>query len=91
MDIILKKNEAEINENVAMGLLGIWGLVLFVDLLCWSDVFDIYFDMTVVLLVAAVVTLVIPAVMILKFHFYHLLLLQQLLHAISLFYELLFL
>ena len=71
MDIILKKNEAEINENVAMGLLGIWGIVLFVDLLCWSDVFDIYFDMTVVLLVAAVVTLVIPAVMILKFHFYH--------------------
>ena len=54
-----------------MGLLGIWGIVLFVDLLCWSDVFDIYFDMTVVLLVAAVVTLVIPAVMILKFHFYH--------------------
>ena len=71
MDIILKKNEAEINENVAMGLLGIWGIVLFVDLLCWSNVFDIYFDMTVVLLVAAVVTLVIPAVMILKFHFYH--------------------
>lgn len=71
MDIILKKNEAEINENVAMGLLGIWGIVLFVDLLCWSDVFDIYFDMTVVLLVAAVVTLVMPAVMILKFHFYH--------------------
>lgn len=71
MDIILTKNEAEMNENVARGLLGIWGIVLFVDVLCWSGIFDIYFDMTVVLLVAALVTLVIPAVMILKFHFYN--------------------
>lgn len=71
MDIIIKKNEAEINENVAKGLLGIFGIVLLVDLLCWGGVFEIYFDMTVVLLLAALVTLVVPAVMILKFHFYH--------------------
>ena len=71
MDIILKKNEAEINENVARGLLVLWGIVLLVDLLCWCKVFDIYFDMTVVLLLVSLVTLVVPAVMILKFHFYH--------------------
>lgn len=70
MEIILKKNEAEINENVAKGLLGIGGIVLLIDLLCWSGVFIIYFDMTVVLLLAALVTLVVPAVLILKFHFY---------------------
>lgn len=71
MEIIIKKNEAEINENVARGLLIIWGIVLLVDLLCWSGVFNIYFDMTVVLLLVSLVTLVVPAVMILKFHFYH--------------------
>ena len=70
MEIIIKKNEAEINENVANGLLGIWGVVLLVDVLCWSGVFDIYFDMTIILLLAASVTLVVPAVMIVKFHFY---------------------
>lgn len=71
MDIIIKKNEAEINEHVARGLLGIWGIVLMVDILCWSRVFDIYFDMTVALLLVSLVTLVVPAVMVLKFHFYH--------------------
>ena len=71
MDIIIKKNEAEINENVAKGLLGIWGIVFLIDLLCWGGIFKIYFDMTVVLLLVALVTLVTPAVMILKFHFYN--------------------
>lgn len=71
MDIILKKNEAEINENVAKGLLVVFGIVLLVDLLCWGGVFEIYLDMTVILLLAALLTLVIPAIMILKFHIYH--------------------
>ena len=71
MDIILKKNEAEINENAARGLLGIWGIVLLIDLLCWIGVFDIYFPMTIVLLLAGLVTLAVPAVMVLKFHFYN--------------------
>lgn len=71
MDIILKKNEAEINENVAKGLLVVFGIVLLVDLLCWGDVFDIYLDMTIVLLLTALITLVVPAIMILKFHVYH--------------------
>lgn len=71
MDIIIKKNEAEINENVAKGLLGVFGIILLIDLLCWSGVFDIYFDMTVILLLTALITLAVPAIMILKFHFYH--------------------
>ncbi len=71
MDYIIKKNEAEINENVAKGLLCIWGMVLLVDLLCWFGIFNIYFDMTVVLLVVSLVTLFAPAVIILKFHFYN--------------------
>lgn len=71
MDIIIKKNEAEMNENVAKGLLCIFGIVFLVVLLCWVGVFNIFFDMTVILLLVALVTLVVPAVMILKFHFYH--------------------
>lgn len=71
MDIIIKKNESEINENVAKGLLCIFGTVLLVDLLCWSGVFVIFFDMTVVLLLVALITLVVPAVMILKFQVYN--------------------
>ena len=65
MDYIIKKNEAEINENVAKGLLCIWGMVLLVDLLCWFGIFNIYFDMTVVLMVVSLVTLFAPAVIIL--------------------------
>lgn len=71
MDSIIKKNEAEMNENVAKGLLYICGIVLLVDLLCWCGVFDISFDMTVVLLLAALITLAVPAVIILKFHIYN--------------------
>lgn len=71
MDIILKKNEAEINEAVAKGLLVVFGMVLLVVIFCWIGIFDIYVDMTVILLMAAFITLVIPAIMILKCHFYH--------------------
>lgn len=71
MDIILKKNEAEINENAAKGLIVVFGLVLLVALFCWIGIFEIFIDMTVVMLFVAVVTLVIPAIMILKFHLYN--------------------
>lgn len=71
MDIIIKKNEAEMNENAAKGLLVILAIVLLVDLLCWSGVFNISFDMTVILLLTALVTLAVPAVMILQFHIYN--------------------
>ncbi len=53
MDIILKKNEAEINENVAKGLLVIFGCILLVAVLCWIGLFEIYFDMTVELLLSS--------------------------------------
>lgn len=71
MDILIKKNEAELNENAAKGLLGIGTIVLLIDLLCWCGVFQIYFGMTVVLLFSALITLAAPAVIILKLHFYH--------------------
>ena len=71
MDIIIKKNEAEINENVAKGLLGIWGIVLLICLLCWGGVFNISLKMTLELLVTAFITLVVPAVMVLRFHLYN--------------------
>lgn len=35
MDIILRKNEAEINENVAKGLLIVFACVFLTVLLCW--------------------------------------------------------
>ena len=56
---------------MARGLLGIGGIILLIDLLCWSGVFHIYFGMTVILLLVALVTLIVPAVMILKFHCYN--------------------
>ena len=62
MEPIIKKNEAEMNENVAKGLLCIWGIVLLVAVLCWAGVFNIYFGMTAVLLLAASVTLAVPSV-----------------------------
>ncbi len=71
MTLIIKKNEAEMNENVAKGLLYIWGIVLLVVLLCWGKIFNIAFDMTVILLTIASITLVVPAVVVLKLHFYN--------------------
>lgn len=70
MNMLLKKNEAEINENVAKGLLCVFGFVLLIAVLCWVKIFDIYTDMTVILVSVAFITLVIPAVMILKLHIY---------------------
>ena len=70
MEIVLKKNEAEINETVARGLLVVFGVVLLTYIFGWIGIFDIFPDMTIILLVAAFVTLVLPAVLILKFRFY---------------------
>lgn len=70
MEIVLKKNEAEINETAARGLLVVFGVVLLTDIFGWIGIFDIFPDMTIILLVAAFVTLVLPAVLILKFRFY---------------------
>lgn len=71
MDILIMKNEAEMNENAAKGLLAILAVVLSVVLLCWGGVFNIAFHMTVILSLTALVTLAVPAIMILKFHIYH--------------------
>lgn len=71
MEPIIKKNEAEMNENVAKGLLCIWAIVLLVAVLCWAGVFNIYDGMTAVLLLAASVTLAVPAVIILRFRIYN--------------------
>lgn len=59
------------NENVAKGLLCIWAIVLLVAVLCWAGVFNIYDGMTAVLLLAASVTLAVPAVIILRFRIYN--------------------
>lgn len=70
MEKVLKKNEAEINENVAKGLLWVFSCVLLVAIFCWIGIFDIYTEMTMIMLGVAFITLVIPAVMILKMHIY---------------------
>lgn len=70
METVLKKNEAEINENAAKGLLCVFAFVLLVAFFCWVGFFDIYTDMTVIMLTMSFITLVIPAVMILKMHIY---------------------
>lgn len=71
MDIILRKNEAEINESVAKGLLIVFACVFLTVLLCWVGIFDIRFSMTIIMLGVSVVTLIVPSILILKFHVYH--------------------
>lgn len=71
MNIILRKNEAEINESVAKGLLIVFACVVLTVLLCWVGIFDIRPGMTIIMFGVSVITLVIPAVLILKFHVYH--------------------
>lgn len=68
---ILRKNEAEINENVAKGLLIVFSCVLLTVFLCWIGVFDVYMNMTVIILVVSIITLIIPSFLILKIHVYH--------------------
>lgn len=71
VELILKKNEAEINENVAKGLLIVFSCVLWTVFLCWIGVFDIQVRMTLILLGVSIITLIIPSILILKVHIYH--------------------
>lgn len=71
MELILRKNEAEINENVAKGLLIVFCCVLLTALLSWIGVFDIYADMLMIILGVSAITLLIPSFLILKLHMYH--------------------
>ena len=71
MELILKKNEAEINENVAKGLLIVFSCVLLTVFLCWIGVFDIQVRMTLIILGVSIITLIIPSFLILKIHIYH--------------------
>ena len=71
MEPILRKNEAEINENVAKGLLIVFSCVLLTVFLCWIGVFDVYMNMTVIILGVYIITLIIPSFLILKIHVYH--------------------
>mgnify|MGYP003304329832 CR=1 FL=1 len=67
----MRKNEAEINENVAKGLLIVFSCVLLTVFLCWIGVFDVYVNMTVIILGVSIITLIIPSFLILKIHVYH--------------------
>ena len=71
MELILKKNEAEINESVAKGLLIVFSFILLIAILCWIGIFDIRISMTMIILVASIVTVLVPSVFILKLHIYH--------------------
>lgn len=71
MEPILRKNEAEINENVAKGLLIVFSCVLLTVFLCWIGVFDVYMNMTVIIFGVSIITLIIPSFLILKIHVYH--------------------
>lgn len=71
MELVLKKNEAEINESVAKGLLVIFACVFLIVLFCWIGIFDIRLSMTLLIFGTAVITLIVPAIMILKLHIYH--------------------
>ena len=64
MELILKKNEAEINESVAKGLLVIFACVFLIVLFCWVGIFDIRLSMTLLVFGTAVITLIVPAIMI---------------------------
>ncbi len=70
MEALLRKNEAEINETAAKALLTVFGVIFLISLFCWIGIFDIQATMTVILLIVAFVTLVIPAFAVLKMHIY---------------------
>lgn len=71
MEIIFKKNEAEINESVAKGLLIVFSCTLIITLLCWFGIFDIYASMIIIFMIVSFITLVVPAFLIIKMHIYH--------------------
>lgn len=71
MELVLKKNEAEINESVAKGLLMIFSCVFLIVFLCWIGIFDVRMSMTFLILGISVLTLIVPATLILKLHIYH--------------------
>lgn len=70
MELILQKNEAEINESVAKGLLIVFSCVFLTVLLCWVGVFDIHISMTFIVLGVSIITLVIPSILVLTLHIY---------------------
>ncbi len=70
MEALLRKNEAEINETAAKALLTVFGVIFLISLFCWIGIFDIRATMTVILLIVAFVTLVIPAFAVLKMRIY---------------------
>ncbi|MBP3326814.1 MAG: helix-turn-helix transcriptional regulator [Coprococcus sp.] len=71
MELILRKNEAEINESVAKGLLIIFSCIFLIVSLCWIGIFDIQVSMTIIILGVSIITLIIPSILILKVHIYH--------------------
>lgn len=83
MDIILRKNEAEINESMAKGLLIVFACVFLTVLLCWVGIFDIQFSMTIIMLGVSVVTLIVPSILILKFHVYHIIMKYYIVEALA--------
>lgn len=71
MKLILRKNEAEINESVAKGLMAIFSCIFLIVFLCWIGVFDIEVSMTLIILGVSIITLIIPSILILRVHIYH--------------------
>lgn len=70
MEKVRKKNESEMNETVAKGLVGLFCGIVLTVMFCWIGIFDIHMGMTIALLVTSVVTLVLPAAMVLILHIY---------------------
>lgn len=83
MESILRKNEAEINESVAKGLLIVFICVLLTVLLCWVRIFDIRISMTIIIMGVSILTLIIPSILILKFHVYHMIMKYYIVAALT--------
>lgn len=83
MELILRKNEAEINESVAKGLLIFFSCVLMTVLLCWVGIFDIRISMTIIILGVSIIALIIPSVLILKFRAYHMIMKYYIVAALA--------
>lgn len=83
MELILRKNEAEINESVAKGLLIVFSCVLLTVLLCWVGIFDIHISMTIIILGVSIIALIIPSVLILKFRVYHMIMKYYIVAALA--------
>ena len=65
---LYKKNEAETNEIVSKSILVLFGFVMFIGILCWTGVFNVYNYMINGFILASTIPLILPAIVVNLLH-----------------------